>query len=688
MTDEALAAKKRIDDALEALRIGLAPYVSGRMKKCYGNNWLHYASRSEGASAGAPLDVYGLLKTMIAEWGDVFRHDSRLRKARSFIFLALEARNTTSHFIGLMTDREALRFLDAMRELLDAMGASAQVKILDQLYEAQKGATQKSAPEPAAEPAAAAGYLDIEPPTPDKLKPWRLVAQPHPDVLEARFTDAEFAAQLAAVDRGIGSEEYVDPRAFFRITYLTKGLSAVLSSTIERFAGKGGQPVIGLQTNFGGGKTHTLLALYHLAGAHAAGHNPAELSGLKPIFAELGIESLPEVRRAVFVGTDKGPSEAMYAADGREIRTLWGYLAHQLVGWDGVDAIAESERNRTNPGAEKMAAIMAAAAPCLILLDEVVAYAKQLQGTEQAAFHAFVQSLTEAAATVPGAVVVGSLPASRIEVGDELGVQALLRLEKLFGRIQSAWSAASELETFEIVRRRLFQPLDEEGEKVRDDTVAAFHKMYRDNPADFPPDVREAGYREQMRRAYPIHPEILKRFSEDWSTLPKFQRTRGVLKIMAHVVYSLWRSESPSPLITLGLMPVAESRVRSALLEPLDAAYDAIVQSEVDGELSVPAKIEAQRPRIGAVRGATRATRTVFLATAPHQGAVRGAISGAAIKLGAAQPGDQLSMFGEVLSTLSERAAYLYRDADRYWFSTQPTLNKLAEGGPGLGYSR
>ena len=231
----------------------------------------------------------------------------------------------------------------------------------------------------------------------------------------------------------------------------------------------------------------------------------------------------------------------MHASDGRQVRTAWGYIAYRLGGWKAVDLIADSEAERTNPGSERLVKILEHAAPCLVLLDEVVAFAKQLRGEEYEAFHAFIQSLTEAAAAVPGAMVVGSLPESDMEVGDQRGVDALRRLEKLFGRVQSAWTPASGMETFEIVRRRLFQTLDEDGEKARDVTIQAFSKMYRDNASDFPPETREAAYREEMKRAYPIHPEVLKRFSEDWSTLEKFQRTRGILKIMANVIYVLWR---------------------------------------------------------------------------------------------------------------------------------------------------
>jgi predicted AAA+ superfamily ATPase len=408
-----------------------------------------------------------------------------------------------------------------------------------------------------------------------------------------------------------------------------------------------------------------MLALYHLAGARKGGYAPETLHGMKSIFEATRSDTLPEVKRAVFVGTHKGPSEVMHASDGRQVRTAWGYIAYRLGGWKAVDLIADSEAKRTNPGSEKLVQILRDAAPCLILLDEVVAFAKQLHGEEYEAFHTFIQSLTEAAASVPGAMVVGSLPESDMEVGDQRGVDALRRFEKLFGRIQSAWTPASGMETFEIVRRRLFQVLDEDGEKARDATIQAFSKMYRDNASDFPPEVREPAYREEMRRAYPIHPEVLKRFSEDWSTLEKFQRTRGILKIMANAIYAMWRGQSTAPMITLALLPLSEEKVRTAILEPLDRLYGPILQAEVDGELSLPTRMEASRKRFGDVIAATRAARAVFLATAPHLGSARGGLTGPALRLACAQPGDQISIFGDALRELSERAAYLYREGDR-----------------------
>ena len=669
-TNAATAARGRIDRGLDSVRMGLDPYVAKLMSDRHGERWRDHASRARGSDGQGELDVYGLLKTLLDNWSDLFRHDQRLRKARSFISHALDARNKVAHFSGELSAREALRYLDAMRELLASVGAKDEEATVEALYEEQRKANGiDRSPQ---------SHLELEPPAPEQLRAWREVCEPHPDVLEARFSDAEFAANLALVDEGEGAEEYTDPAAFFRITYATEGLRRVLISTIARLAGQGGEPVIGLQTNFGGGKTHTMLALYHLGGASQAGYRPEELEGLRPIFDAAGVQTLGPVRRAVFVGTHKGAAEVMHAEGGREIRTPWGYLAFRLGGWQAVESIADSERAGTNPGSERLMPILRDAAPCLILMDEVVAFARQLRGLQYDAFHAFIQSLTEAAAAVPGAVVVGALPESGTEVGDEQGHDALRRLEKIFGRVQSAWMPASGIETFEIVRRRLFQPLDETGERARDETIQAFRRLYRENRADFPAEVREGAYEEQMRRAYPLHPEVLRRFSGDWSVLEKFQRTRGILKIMANVVYALWSTQSRAALITPALLPFYDQKVRTALLEPLDRAYGPILQSEVDGDQSLPARIEAQRPRLLRARAATLAARAVFFATAPHAGAARGGMTGTELRLACAQPGDQIAIFGEALQEIASSSAHLYRDEDRFWFSPQPTLRKLA----------
>lgn len=691
-------ALQRVQGGLYHLRQGLAPFVEARMKARYKEQWRNYASRAEGGDPRGGLDAYGLLRTITDNWRDIFEEAfprAERQRVRNFVSTGLEARNATSHLSIPLQDNEALRYLDAIHQLLRAVKApGADIAEAKRLYDEQRytglaaPAATASAPAPAAPPMVAepapapAPTLDPEADKPGKaLRPWIEVALPHPDVLENRFKEAEFAADLFAVDSGNADGDYATARGFFGITFLTEGLKRVLTTTLQRLSGQGGDPVIGLQTAFGGGKTHTLLSVYHLARHMAEGGDPADLPGLAPLVKGFGSAVWPKPRVAAFVGSSKGTDVSLTLNDGPRLRTLWGYLAWRIAGEAGLSLIAEAEAARTNPGSEQMVEVFRLAGPSVILLDELVMFARQLDDARFEAFLSFIQSLTEAAKIVPGILIVGSLIESGPEAGGQRGLDALVRLEKVFGRVQSAWLPASGDETYEIVRRRLFQPLDADGERARDDTVKAFAELYRRNAAEFPSEAKEPRYAELLRLSYPIHPELFHRLSRDWSSLEKFQRTRDVLRLMANVVGVLWQEQVRHPLILPARVPVAHERVRTNLLYPLDAAFGSVVDSEVDGDGSLPARMEANPSRrISQARAATRAARAVFICSAPLVGQPNAGLTGQGLRLACAEPGDQLAIFGEALRELSERATYLYEEAGRYWFSTQPTLNRLAEG--------
>jgi hypothetical protein len=278
-------ALQRVQGALYHLRKGLAPFVEARMKTKHGPQWQVYASRAAGGDLRAALDEYGLLKTMIDQWRDAFEEAfSRAEKhrVRTFVSTALEARNATSHLSIPLTDEEALRYLDAIHQVLRAVKAPEKnVAETRRLYDEQRRSGLVTLPT-RAEPAAPMPVPEPAPEKPSKqLRPWIKVAFPHPDVLENRFKEAEFAADLFAVDSGNAEGDYATPRGFFGITFLTEGLKRVLLSTAQRLAGQGGDPVIGLQAAFGGGKTHTLLTVYHLARHLAEGGDPASLPELR-----------------------------------------------------------------------------------------------------------------------------------------------------------------------------------------------------------------------------------------------------------------------------------------------------------------------------------------------------------------------------------------------------------------------
>jgi hypothetical protein len=676
------SATDRVRKALDHLRPGLTPFVEAWMKKQHGSGWGQFASRAHGGDPNGPLDAYGLLKTIVDNWRYTFEQAFQQRerfKVRNFVSTALDARNATAHLTLPLQDTEALRYLDAIHELLKAVKApEAETSAIRDLYDAQR---RSGVPEAVAEkPAEPRGTLSL-PLTPKDegksgkaLRPWIEVALPHADVLENRFRQSEFAADLFAVDSGNAAGEYADPRDFFRITFLTEGLKRVLTTAVQRLGGSGGDPVIGLQTAFGGGKTHTMLAAYHLCGVD----DPSTLEGVSDLVTDLRDWKRPKT--AVFVGTSKATEDSLILRGGPKVHTLWGYIAWRLAGDKGLALVKEAETSRTNPGSELMVEVFKLAGPSLILLDELVAYARQLPDDRFEAFLSFIQSLTEAAKMVPNVLVIGSLPESDAEVGGAKGKAALLRLERVFGRVQSPWLPATGDETYEIIRRRLFQPLDAEGEKAREETCKAFHKLYRDNAAEFPAEAREARYLELLRLSYPIHPELFDRLSKDWASLEKFQKTRGVLQFMANVIGVLWQERSSDPIITPARVPVAHEKVRASILYPLDPAFGAVVDKEVDGPSSLPAQKEANpQRRISQARAATRAARSVFICSAPLVGQPNAGVTGQGMRLACAEPGDQLAIFGEALRELSEQATYLYEEAGRYWFSTQPTLNRLAD---------
>lgn len=676
---------RRVQDGLFHLHKGLKPFVEARMKAVHGANWMHYASRAQGARPGDPLDAYGLAKTILDNWREVFDEAfgrSEKHKARTFTSMSLDARNATSHLALPLQDDEALRYLDAMHQLLKLVKAPAnEIDEVKTLYDDQRQSGLSRASAATAEKAPAP-QLDLsgQQVSTKTLKPWIEVALPHPDVIANRFKEAEFAADLFAVDAGLAGEGYATPLNFYGITFLTEGLKRVLTTAAQRLASAGGDPVIGLQTAFGGGKTHTMLAIFHLAKHLQDGGDPQALPGVAELLDRSGIKGLPKPKIAVFVGSSKGADVSLNIKQGPKVHTLWGYIAWRLAGEKGLKIVAEAEAARTSPGSELMVEVFKLAGPSVILLDELTMFARQLDDNRFEAFLSFIQSLTEAAKMVPGILIVGSLPESDSEAGGARGAAALLRLEKIFGRVQSAWLPASGDETYEIIRRRLFQPLDTDGEKAREETIKAFHELYKKNAPEFPPEAKEPRYLELLRLSYPIHPELFDRLSKDWASLDKFQRTRGVLRFMANVVGVLWHGQAHDPLITPARIPVAHEKVRASILYPLNPNFGAVVDKEVDGDTSLPASIEANpQRRISQARAATRAARAVFLCSAPLVGQPNAGLAAPGLRLACAEPGDQLAIFGEALRELTERATYLYEEAGRYWFSTLPTLNRLAD---------
>lgn len=516
------------------------------------------------------------------------------------------------------------------------------------------------------------------------LKAWREIIHPHKDVASGRYLQAEFMANLADVLSGKPKAEYGDPAEFFSRTYFTGGMTKLIGEALLRLSGEGGEPVVQLKTAFGGGKTHTMLALYHLL---KAGKKAMKMEGVAKALAEVGREEVPAAKVAVLVGTALSATQAHpdMAGNGVTVRTLWGEMAAQLGGQQGYDLVAADDLAGTAPDSTTLGALFEQVGPCLILADEMVAFIRNLyqlsEATPAGSFDAnlyFVQSLTEAAKSSPRVMLVASIPESKVEVGGEGGQAVLAHLEQVFGRVESVWRAADAGEGFEIVRRRLFQPVrDEAG---REEACRAFHKLYCDNPADFPAETQAAQYLDRLRSAYPVHPEVFDRLYGDWSTLERFQRTRGVLRLLSTVIHRLWTDNDQSAMILPGTIPMDADEVRTELLKYLPDGWTAVVETDVDGANSEPLRIDQSNPRFGQIAAARKVARTIFLGSAPSVAGqqVRG-LDDVRVRLGVAQPGDNLPLFRDALGRLQDRLTYLYFGSGRYWYDTRPNLRKTME---------
>jgi len=688
----AITNHERVGKALDLLKAGLGPFVEREFASVYQGRAATEAVRFLGddrLNAKRPMaewDAAALLKFMWETWNDVFRRTLGPAE-RSLLSELRDHRNKWAHQQTFSSD-DAYRALDSAGRLLAAVSAPQsdeieriKMELLRLRFDEQVRSEKRKT----------AG-IAIESATAGLLKPWREVVTPHRDVASGLYQQAEFAADLWQVHLGEGTAEYKDPVEFFRRTYLTESLKAMLAGAVRRLAGKGGDPVVQLQTNFGGGKTHSMLALYHLF----SGIAPSELPGIDVVMQAAGATTLTTPRRVVLVGNKISPGNPTAKADGTVVRTLWGELAWQLGGKKAFARIQADDEKATSPG-DALRELFKEYGPCLILIDEWVAYARQLHdqsdlpaGGFETQF-TFAQVLTESAKLAKNCLLVISLPASDttgsphtqandVEVGGQRGREALDRLRNVVGRLESSWRPASAEEGFEIVRRRLFEPLATEAQfKDRDVVARAFADFYRAQHQEFPPECRDADYEKRIRAAYPIHPEIFDRLYADWSTLVKFQRTRGVLRLMAAVIHSLWEKGDRNPLILPANIPIDEPRVQFELTRYLSDNWVPVIEKDVDGPNSLPLRMDGEVPNLGKHAACRRVARTIYLGSAPTAAAAHRGLEDRRVKLGCVMPGESPAVFGDALRRLAAAATYLYQDGPRYWYSTQPTVTKLAE---------
>ena len=630
---------------------------------------------------GDAVDVGHFPHIVQKNWGEAFAKPLRDRVVQNLIWVISHARNTAAHPGESDLDRNfATSRLSDIVDVLKRFGPAAAKKVEDiraELAEETRPPTDETSPAPAPPEARSGGGVP-------NLKPWREVIRPAQDVTQGAFKAADFAAQLQTVyDGRTAQSEYGDPVAFFARTYLTPGMRALLLNALKRVAGNGGAPVIQMKTGFGGGKTHSLIALYHLmTSMDALANPPGGRNGddALDIMREAGLSPDDSVRTRVAVldGTHLAPTDDEPTENGDPLNTLWGVMAHQLGGQPAYDLIGEAARTGSAPGGGQLDRILQRFGPCVILIDELLAYTRN---ADVDPVLTFLQNLTQAVSRSSNSVLVVTLPEARAEAGGERGQEALEKIERemdsverVFARTEVVWRPLEVNEAFEVVRRRLFG--DEIDEQERDATCKAFVDMYGKAKAEYPQGVFEQRYLERMKACYPIHPEIFDRLYEDWSTIPQFQRTRGVLRVMANCISRLYRSQDSAPLIMPGSIPFHDSRVSDEFVTLLGKQWDAVM-GEVDKDNNKADELDDGSQRFQEVGGAARrVARAVFLGSA--RGGAQVGVDRRQIHLGVVLPGQGVPRYNEALDALSGQLHYMYNDAGRYYFHAEPNLNRLA----------
>ena len=694
-----------INRGFTSLVKALAPYIAreletqykadwwekGVLLQLYGDQKRNLPETGEKEALINNLDIALCLLLLDVQWNNVFKRKLSIDH-RNWVKELTGVRNKWAHRgTQDFDDDYTWRALDTMARLCEQIDAESTEEIRSLLrkvrYGSESGSADASSLSIPANATKSSSVLNQRPA--ESLPSWRDVIEPHPDVAQGRYKNAEFAANLAQVARGEGSFEYRDPVEFFARTFITEGIKGLLVQSLKRVAGKDGEPVIQLKTAFGGGKTHSMLALYHLFRGKVS---LEKIPSVKPVLDAAGLTSLPKANVAVLVGTDLDSSKSRRPNKypGITINTLWGEMAAQLAESASnpklYDFVKEADRKSVSPGAEALKNLFNACGPCIILIDELVAYARKIhgvQGLPAGSFDnliTFIQELTEAASSSKNSLVVASIPESNIEIGGEAGKIALETIEHTFGRMESIWKPVTANEGFEVVRRRLFQTC--KNNAGREDVCRKFSEMYNENTSDFPIETKELEYKERLVSCYPIHPEIFDRLYGDWATLEHFQKTRGVLRLMATVIYELWMNNDPGHMIMPGSIPLDKPNVRDELLKYLPDNWNTLLDNEVDGKESMPFKKDSEILRFGQILASRRVARTIMLGSAPSvkEQAVRG-IEASRIRLGVAQPGEQIAVFNDALSTLQNTLTYLYSSPtnDRFWYDTRPTLRKTVE---------
>ncbi len=659
--------------ALNIYRDNMRPFILRNLKTVQGS------SLEDRFQNETDIDINDFPHLIRKYWHNAFeqRFDPD-RDVRGSIGVIAEARNRVAH--PAAKDCELEYALSRLYEIADILGQINAPEQKQEILAIRDTLFSNATPAGEAKPKLPRRKIA-------DLTPWRRVIRPNTDVIEGTFRKSEFAADLQEVfDGKAKTPEYGEADIFFKQTYITPGLHQLLVNTLKRLGGKDSDPIIQLKTGFGGGKTHSLIALYHLVTQinmlrtlPAEGEYNQLRKDLDSILAEAEWEqnTAHKPKVAVLVGTYLSTTDSDENRQGDPLNTLWGMMADQLGGQDAYNIIGQAAREGIAPGGKQLDRLFEHVGPSVILMDELVAYVRNVQGTTQQSIYTFLQAVTESVNRSKNVTLVATLPEGNVQAGGEGGLRVLNNLEAILERVDSVSIPLEVDNAFEVVRRRLFGSIIDETE--RDLTCDAFRRMYQKSKNEYPNNASDQKYMQRMKDCYPIHPEIFDRLFDDWSALPGFQRTRGVLRIMASCISRLYQEQDPSLLIMPGNLTLDDPALAdefTRILARAGANWEPVIK-EVDSHGSRTDQIDQKAQHFIEVGGAARRiARAIFFGSAPS-GAVRG-ISQQQIHLGVVEPAQGVSVYNDALGRMTGDLYFLYNLDDRYYFHTQENLNKVA----------
>ena len=528
------------------------------------------------------------------------------------------------------------------------------------------------------------------------LPAWFNVVVPQSDIRDGVLDESIFAANIEEVASGTAPVVYQDIRYFFECTYVTEGIKELIRRVVQALNGQESQNrVISLQTGFGGGKTHSLISLYHVV------KDSSTFKRLDTASSILEPQYMPQfdhARVAVFTQNTVSVVDGHKVSDDIITHTLWGELAWQLGGREGYERVRNADIQMLAPTAQDIKPIIEGASPALILIDELADYCNRASGkvvgsgTLFTQTNSFIQTLTEVVASVPKTVLICTLPASAREVASsEIGQEILSALETRVVRVGSSVKPVDDEEIYEVVRRRLFDRIT--NYDVIEQVARKYKDMYHNRRDSLPAEADRVAYVERIKKSYPFHPELIDLFHIRWGSDSKFQRTRGVLRLLASIVKDLWSRKS-SLAGTQALIQTSDVRLenlptlQSQITSLMGSQWDSVMHADVFGTISNAYKLDEQNVgnHIGEYHLATAVTTTVLMASigsSSQRGLTLKQLKLCLLKPDAFQHID----IDSTVNQLENVVHYMYKSSiggeQSFWFQSKPNINILVNQAKG-----